>query len=331
MSSRSTGDAESMEVSLSERQSAPIGAFDSGYGGLTVLKEIARLMPAEDTLFVGDSSFFPYGPKSLKDVRSRVLGICSYLVERGCKIIVIACNTATAAGLKDAQREFGVPIIGVVEPGSRAAVYVTHSRKVGIIATQGTVNSGAYVDAIQNLDAGIEVMQKATPELVDFAEAGIQLDSDGSVASSDMTERLRGSLSPMLDRGIDTLVLGCTHFPLVEDIIQDCVGPDVTLVSSAEETAREVKGILYRQGLLRPVRSAASGEHDRQSFVDLNGIPDVDAGSDGVFRNIVESGRRTFITTSGDVDGFKTFALRVIGKVLAGYEPVFEHAEISGR
>ena len=282
-------------------EDAPIGAFDSGYGGLTVLKEIARLMPGENTVFVGDSEFFPYGPKPLKDVRSRVMRICSFLAEKGCKLIVIACNTATAAGLRDAQREFGIPIIGVVEPGSRAAVYVAHTRKIGVIATQGTVNSGAYVDAIQNLDAGIEVIQLATPQLVDYAEAGIQLGVQDPDLLSDLISKTKEAMLPMRREGIDTLVMGCTHFPLVAELIQECIGEDVTLVSSAEETALEVRSILQRQDRLRAIQI-----HD----------------------DVYEFGKRVFYTTSDDIGGFRTFAMRVIGRVLAGYDPVFEHADV---
>lgn len=292
----------SSNARLSDRSgrnaNAPIGAFDSGYGGLTVLKEMASLMPAEDTVFVGDSAFFPYGPKPLKEVRARVMRICSHLVERGCKLIVIACNTATAAGLKDAQREFNVPIIGVVEPGSRAAVYVTHTRKVGVIATEGTVNSGAYVDAIQNLDAGIEVIQAATPQLVDIAEAGIQFAADNASVSPDTLADIKRAMQPMREGGIDTLVMGCTHFPLVEDLVRECIGEGVMLVSSAKETAREVRGILERQGQLREI--ATEGR----------------------------SGTRGFYTTASDVEGFRIFAERVIGARLAGEDPVFDSVDL---
>lgn len=254
---------------------APIGIFDSGYGGLTVLREIAALMPSESTVFVGDTAHFPYGPRDLDEVRSFVLDICGWLVERGCKLVVIACNTATAAGLKAAQRAFGVPVIGVVEPGSRAAVHVTRNRRVGVIATQGTVDTGAYSRAIHNLDAGIDVLSVATPKFVDIAEMGLQfqaapllpgdpsassasspslivshhgvLDCDSGTVYQDIAEEY---LAPLRAGGIDTLVLGCTHFPLIQPLVQDGVGADVTLVSSAEETAREVREVLMRRGEL---------------------------------------------------------------------------------
>ncbi len=254
---------------------APIGVFDSGYGGLTVLREIAALMPSESTVFVGDTAHFPYGPRDLDEVRAFVLAICDWLVERGCKLIVIACNTATAAGLKAAQCACGVPIIGVVEPGSRAAVHVTRNRRVGVIATQGTIDTGAYARAIHNLDAGIDVLSVATPQLVDIAEAGLQfraapdaraadaracagasslivshrgvLDCDSSVVYQRIAEDY---MAPLRAGGIDTLVMGCTHFPLIQPLVQAGVGDAVTLVSSAEETAKEVREILARRGEL---------------------------------------------------------------------------------
>ncbi len=249
---------------------APIGVFDSGYGGLTVLREIARRMPDESTIFVGDTHHFPYGPRDLDEVRTYVEAICSYLAGRGCKLIVIACNTATAAGLSHAQRTFEIPIVGVVEPGSRAAVYMTRNRRVGVIATQGTVDSNAYPDAIHSLDAGIKVFSEATPALVDIAEAGLQFEAYPDAAQSFVSDALivsdrgvldcdsgevyqriaQNYLAPLRESGIDTLVLGCTHFPLIQPLVQQAAGEDVVLVSSAEETAKEVWEILERRGEL---------------------------------------------------------------------------------
>ena len=259
-------------MSESSRFEGPIGIFDSGYGGLTVLSEVISRMPFESTVFVGDSAHFPYGPKGLDEVREYALGICSYLVERGCKLIVIACNTATAASLRAAQMRFGVPIIGVVEPGARAAVHMTHNRRIGVIATQGTVDTNAYPDAIHNLDAGVEVFSEAAPKLVDIAEAGIQfraLPNEGQVADpaqqqmivsdrgvldaesgSVYMEIAEGYLAPLKEAGVDTLVLGCTHFPLIEPLVQNVMGDGVALVSSAEETAREAVEVLGRRGQL---------------------------------------------------------------------------------
>lgn len=262
-----------MRTSGENTACAPIGVFDSGYGGLTVLQEIIKRMPGESTIFVGDSMHFPYGPKSLDEVCEYVLGICSYLEGRGCKLIVIACNTATAAGLGAAQRECSVPVIGVVGPGSRAAVQMTRNKRVGVIATQGTIDSKAYFDAIRHLDAGVQVYSVAAPKFVEIAEAGLQfhspaassatgpLGADASLIVSDRgvldcdsgevyQEIADEYLEPLRKADVDTLVLGCTHFPLIQPLIQDGVGEAVTLVSSAEETARDVEETLRRRGEL---------------------------------------------------------------------------------
>ncbi len=235
---------------------APIGIFDSGFGGLTVLKELVRLLPNEDFIFVGDSKRCPYGPRDLDEVRGFVVEICDYLISRGCKMIVIACNTATAAGLAEAQRRFAIPIVGVVHPGSRAAAHMTRSRCVGVIATEGTISSGVYEDAIHGLDAGIKVTSVATPKFVEIAEEGLQLTDGGygvreglSVWSAYLP-LAKECLQPILAAHVDTLVLGCTHFPLIQPLIAAAVGDEVQLVSSAEETAIEVHAILLRRGEL---------------------------------------------------------------------------------
>lgn len=279
---------------------APIGVFDSGYGGLTVLRDIIAALPYENTVFVGDSAHFPYGPKPVEDLKRYVFGICEYLVSRGCKLIVIACNTASAAALRMAQKEFDVPVIGVVEPGARAAVHATVNRRIGIIATQGTVSSHAYEDAIHNLDAGIDVFSVACPRFVDIAEAGIQFQlAKNSIASSDsihivVSDRgvLDGEagklyegiaeeyLAPLKADGIDTLVLGCTHFPLIEQLIAKCMGDNVVLVSSAEETALEVSEILARRGQLNDGQSAPTHEYltTGESIIEFNNFGSIVMG-----------------------------------------------------
>lgn len=242
---------------------APIGIFDSGYGGLTVLKEIAFRLPQESVVFIGDSARCPYGPRELDEVRGFTLQICSHLVDLGCKLIVIACNTATAAGLKAAQREFDVPIVGVIEAGSRAAVHMTRTRRVGVIATEGTIRSNAYRDAIANLDAGIEIHSKATPAFVEIAEMGLKHRNNRSASIDegisagtfgddwdDYLNIAKGYLVPFKDDNIDTLVLGCTHFPIIEPLISEVLGESIHLVSSAEETARDVASILERRHAL---------------------------------------------------------------------------------
>ncbi|MDY0340153.1 MAG: glutamate racemase [Coriobacteriia bacterium] len=236
----------------------PIGIFDSGLGGLTVAGEIMRAMPEESIVYLGDTARCPYGPRPQHDVREFVLQIGRWLVGREVKLIVIACNTATAAGLSLAQQVFDVPIVGVVEPGARAAVKATVNRRVGVIGTEGTIDSGAYSTAVRAIDAGVTVVSAATPRFVDVVENGLRL-GEGSLEDwlagtgevyirPSIYEMARDYLDPLKRNDIDTLVLGCTHFPLLAAPIQQAVGGRVRLISSAEETAREVVDTLEARG-----------------------------------------------------------------------------------
>lgn len=237
---------------------AAIGVFDSGFGGMTVAREIMKALPHESIIYFGDTLHCPYGPRPFEEVRSYVDSICSWLVDRGVKMIVIACNTATAAGLSFAQQKFSVPVIGVVEPGARAAARATRNRRVGVIATKGTVESGAYTQAIRNIDAGITVFSTATPRFVEIAELGIQMakgpiENYTSLASQvyirpEFQEIAQDYLDPLRRCDIDTLVLGCTHFPLLKSLIGGVMGRDVVLISSASEVARDCADMLSRQG-----------------------------------------------------------------------------------
>lgn len=267
---------------------APIGVFDSGFGGLTVAREIAKELPRESIVFLGDSARCPYGPRSLDEVDGFVQQIGAWLVERGVKLVVIACNTATAAGLSHAQQTFPVPVVGVVEPGARAAAHATKNRRVGVIATKATVESDAYTKAIRHLDAGITVFSTATPRFVEIAEQGLRM-AEGPI--EDFTslvstvyirpaflEIAREYLEPLRRCDIDTLVLGCTHFPLLKALIGGVVGRDVTLISSAKEAAHDVAEILARRGAL------AASDHEP---------------------------RHEFYTTGEDVEEFRSFGSRV--------------------
>jgi len=241
-------------------ETLPIGIFDSGLGGLTVAREVARALPHERIVYLGDTARCPYGPRDLGEVRRFVLEIGTWLERAPVKLIVIACNTATAAGLALAQEAFDVPVIGVVEPGARAAVRATVNRSVGVIGTVGTIESGAYSRAVRALDAGVTVFSVATPKFVDVVEAGLRMGpgtfEDWVAESSEVFirpsfhEMARGYLEPLKRSGIDTLVLGCTHFPLLQAAIQQVVGVRVRLISSAEETAREVAETLESRGHL---------------------------------------------------------------------------------
>jgi glutamate racemase len=246
----------------------PIGIFDSGLGGLTVAGEIMRMLPQESVIYLGDTARCPYGPRTPAEVRSFVLQIGTWLVRQQVKLIVIACNTATAAGLALAQKTFDIPVIGVIEPGARAAVKATANRTVGVIGTVGTIRSGAYSDAVRALDAGVTVYSAAAPRFVDIVEQGLRMGS-GTLEDwlSEMTgvfirpsfyEMARDYLDPLKRSGIDTLVLGCTHFPLLAPAIQQVVGPKVRLISSAEETAREVADTLRFRGHCAPEGSTPS-------------------------------------------------------------------------
>lgn len=266
--------------SIGPGATAPIGLFDSGYGGLTVLREVAALLPEESLVFVGDSARCPYGPKPQAEVDRYVQQICRHLVGAGCKLVVIACNTATAAGLAHAQRAFSVPIVGVVAPGARAAAHTTRNRRVGVIATEGTVASGVYAEAIRHIDAGIEVFSVATPRFVEMVERGLSLGEGPGQGARPLAEALgepgfeaaaRECLAPLTGCAIDTLVLGCTHFPLLQPLIAKVMGPGVTLVSSAEETALDVREALARRRALapagnRPVRAFYTTGEDVERF-----------------------------------------------------------------
>lgn len=239
----------------------PIGVFDSGYGGLTVAKEIIAKLPHENIIYFGDSHRCPYGIRELSQVKEFVYEICEWMISLGVKLIVIACNSATAAGLSYAQKSFDIPIIGVIEPGARACVQSTRNRRVGVIGTSATIDSGLYTKAIRMLDAGITVFSVATPKFVEIAEQGLQL-ADGlfedltSSASkvyvrSAFQEIAQDYLEPLRRCEIDTLVLGCTHFPLLNALIGSTMGSKVSLISSANEVAIDVSETLSRQNLLR--------------------------------------------------------------------------------
>lgn len=221
---------------------APIGIFDSGVGGLTVARTIIDQLPHESIIYIGDTANGPYGPLPIARVREHALRIADELVERGCKMIVIACNTASAAFLRDARERYDVPVVEVILPAVRRAVAATRNGKVGVIGTVGTINSGAYQDLFA-ASPSIEVHAAACPRFVDFVERGI-------TSGRQILNIAEGYLEPLQAQGVDTLVLGCTHYPLLSGVIQLAMGDHVTLVSSAEETAKDVLRILSQNDLL---------------------------------------------------------------------------------
>jgi glutamate racemase len=226
--------------------------FDSGFGGLTVARALIDLAPHEHLVYVGDTGRYPYGPRDLGQVAAFAMQIGRWLVdEHRVKLLVVACNTASAAALHRLRRELPVPVVGVIEPGVRAAAKATGNRRVGVIGTVGTIRSGAYQRAIATLPVPLQPTFAACPGFVEFVERG-ESDSDQVVV---LAERL---LAPVREAGIDTLLLGCTHYPFLARTIADVVGRDVVLVSSADETAFEVRAVLQRNGLAR--RSDQPGE-----------------------------------------------------------------------
>jgi glutamate racemase len=262
----------------------PIGMFDSGFGGLTVARAVIDLLPSEDLVYLGDTGRYPYGPRPLEEVRAFAHQIASWLVERcDVKMVVVACNTAAAAALDELQDALPVPVVGVIEPGVRALVTATRNGRVGVIGTVGTVASGAYQRAVDSTGAPVALTCAACPGFVEFVERG-ETDSDQVHV---LAERL---LAPVRDAGVDALLLGCTHYPYLARTISDVMGRDVVLVSSADETAFEVRTILGEAGLARS-RAAGGG------------------------------GRRRFVS-SGDVAWFRSLGGRLLGPELASAEPV---------
>jgi glutamate racemase len=280
----------------------PIGFFDSGVGGLTVLREVGRRLPAEDTIYLGDNARTPYGPRPDDEVVRFSIECLDELAGRDVKAIVVACNTSTAIALPLLRRRYALPILGVVRPGATAAVLATRTRAVGVIATPATVRSHAYFEAINEEDPFVEVFEHATPELVPLVEAG-RLEGD------EVDEAIRRSLAPLLggaavglassvdddpafvfpkapDARIDTLLLGCTHYPLLAPAIRKLVGEEMAVIDSATATASALASLIEVHALGTPHRTP---------------------------------GRHRMITT-GDVDAFRTTALRLFGDGLGVVE-----------
>ena len=228
---------------------SPIGIFDSGVGGLTVARAIIDQLPNESTIYIGDTSRGPYGPRKIAEVREFSLEIIEFLVKRGCKAIVIACNTASSAMLRDARERFQVPIIEVIQPAARRAVAATRSGKVGVIGTNATIDSGSYLDAFAAAPQ-LQITSKACPRFVEYVERG-------ETTGAEITAIAREYLTPMIDAKVDTLVLGCTHYPLLTGVISYVMGEGVTLVSSAEETAKDLYRVLVEKNLLRENSNSA--------------------------------------------------------------------------
>jgi glutamate racemase len=220
----------------------PIGVFDSGVGGLTVLHECLVTMPHEDFAYLGDNARLPYGPRPLDEIRRFALEVGHFLERRDVKLVVVACNSATAAALPDLQRALRAPVVGVLQPEAHAAALATRNRRVGLLATEATVASGRYEALLSSVDAGVELHAVPCPRLVPLIEADDPFSAETVAAVREVAEPLKAA-------GVDTVILGCTHYPLIRPIFQRVFGRGVTLVFSAEETAREVAETLARKGI----------------------------------------------------------------------------------
>jgi glutamate racemase len=249
---------------------APIGIIDSGVGGLTVARAVIDQLPNESIRYIGDTANGPYGPLPISDVRDHALRLLDELADHGVKLLVIACNTASAAMFRDAKERYsdrlGIPVVEVIQPAVRTAVLRTRSKRIGVIGTEGTIKSGAYQDSFV-ADPDIQVVTAACPRFVEFVEAGV-------TSGAELFEVANEYLQPLKDARIDTLVLGCTHYPMLSAAIQYVMGPTVTLVSSADATAYEVYQTLLTHDLLRtastpPTHSFETTGNDTARFETL--------------------------------------------------------------
>jgi glutamate racemase len=269
---------------------SPIGVFDSGVGGLTVARAIIDQLPDEEMIYVGDTGNGPYGPLTIAEIRYHALAIMDDLVARGVKALVIACNTASSACLRDARERYDVPVVEVILPAVRRAVATTRNGRIGVIGTKATVTSRAYQDAFAAA-RDTEITAVACPRFVDFVERGV-------TSGRQVLGLAEGYLEPLQRAGVDTLVLGCTHYPLLSGLIQLAMGDNVTLVSSAEETAKDLLRVLTEQDLLHP-HAAEPGAGTIRRF-----------------------------EATGDPTAFTALAARFLGPAVTGVAPVQRHAGV---
>ncbi len=219
-----------------------IGVLDSGVGGLTVVKELMRQLPKEEIIYIGDTERCPYGPRPHDEIEAYTWELIEFLLKKQVKMIVIACNTATAVVLKEARKRLDIPVIGVIDPGARAAVKGTRNKHIGVIGTKMTIESGSYEKALRHVAGEVDVYSLACPPFVPLVEAG-------ELSGDRVHQIVKDTICPLQSSEMDTLILGCTHYPLLAPVIQDVVGPEVHLISSGDETALEVAAILDYQEL----------------------------------------------------------------------------------
>jgi glutamate racemase len=227
----------------SPRPDQPIGMFDSGVGGLTVARAVIDVLPHEDVIYFGDTARCPYGPRPVEEVRRFALEIMDALIAEQVKLLLVACNAAASSALLEAQQRYDIPVLSVIEPGVRAAIAATRNGRIGVIGTKVTISSRSYDDAVRLQNAGVTLVPQACPRFVEFVERG---DS----TSDELLAAAEGYLAPLRASGVDTVILGCTHYPLLSGVIRYVLGEDVVLISSAEVTANEVYVTLKDAGLL---------------------------------------------------------------------------------
>lgn len=244
----------------------PIGIFDSGVGGLTVARAIIDLLPDEPTVYFGDTARMPYGPRPIPEIRSFAREIAGFLLARDVKMLVVACNSIEVAAIEDLTAAAGTPVVGVIDPGVRAALRATRNRRVAVIGTEATIESGAYERAVARERQNVTLFPKACPAFVPHVESG-------DTTSEELLELAHGYLDPLVREGVDCLILGCTHYPLLSGLISLVMGPEVVLISSAEETAKDVYAELVGASLLRdptvPPEHSFLCSGDPSSFRDL--------------------------------------------------------------
>lgn len=244
----------------------PIGIFDSGIGGLTVARAIIDQLPRENLIYFGDTARLPYGPRPLDEVRKFALEIMDGLVQEDVKVLVVACNSAASAALADARDRYQVPVVSVIEPGVKAAIAATRNGRIGLIGTHATVASGSYEAAVRATRADVELFSRACPRFVDFVE-------HGDTTSEELVDLAAEYLEPLARAEVDTLILGCTHYPLLSGVLQYVAGDNVVLISSAEATATEVFARLKNDNLLNPSHRRAShrfvASSEKGAFSDL--------------------------------------------------------------
>jgi len=227
----------------------PIGVFDSGMGGLTVVRSIKRYLPYEDLIYFGDTARLPYGTKSKEVITRFAFQDAEFLISRGVKLLIVACHSVSSIALEDLKKGFDIPILGVIEPGAKAVVKATRNRKIGVIGTYATISSGAYERAIKRFRRDVEIIAKPTPLFVPLVE-------EGWIDNEITYQTALFYLSPLREDGIDTLLLGCTHYPLIKGVLQRVMGEGVKIVDASDETALEAREILEERHILQKERRA---------------------------------------------------------------------------